>query len=235
MSTPDQSEPRGDLSAVLELIREIAEKSANGNYLYRGEPRRHRKVSSSLWRVCKKKMRTEDFDIRDIEAPILEEARKFTSEKEEIEIWAELQHYGGHTNLIDFTTDSHVALFFACDRFLNKPGRVILLGESAQNENRVEKNPEHPRHRIIAQKSVFIHPPMGLVEPDDVITIPAHLKSAILSYLDKQHGISTETIYNDLHGFIRNQDIYQTACIEVYMGLPHEQKGDPENEDTDET
>ena len=98
-------------------------------------------------------MRTEDFDIRDIEAQILEEARKFTPEKEAIEIWAELQHYGGHTNLIDFTTDSHIALFFACDRFLNKPGRVILLGEKAENENRVEKNPENPRHRIIAQKS----------------------------------------------------------------------------------
>ena len=177
-------------------------------------------------------MRTEDFDIRDIEAQILEEARKFTSEKEAIEIWAELQHYGGHTNLIDFTTDSHIALFFACDRFLDKPGRVILLGEKAQHENRVEKNPENPRHRIIAQKSVFIHPPTGLVEPDDVITIPAHLKSAILSYLEKQHGISTETIYNDLHGFIRNQDIYQTVCIEVYMGLPDKQKGDPEDETT---
>ena len=61
MNTPTQSEPQDDLNAVLELIREIAEKSASGNYIYRGEPQRHRRVSSSLWRVCKKKMRTEDF------------------------------------------------------------------------------------------------------------------------------------------------------------------------------
>ena len=133
-------------------------------------------------------------------------------------------------NLIDFTTDNHIDLFFACDRFLDKPGRVILLGEKAQNENRVEKAPEHPRHRIIAQKSVFIHPPTGLVEPDDVITIPAHLKSAILSYLEKQHGISTETIYNDLHGFIRNQDIYQTARMEFAVSITQQLRGKSENE-----
>ena len=230
MNTPNQSEPQNDLSAVLEIIRQIAEQSADGNYLYRGEPQRHRKVSSSLWRVCRRKMRTEDFDIQDIEEQILEEARKFTSEKEAIEIWAELQHYGGHTNLIDFTTDSHIALFFACDRFLNKPGRVILLGEVAQNENRVENNLENPRHRIIAQKSVFIHPPTGLVEPDDVITIPAHLKPAILRYLEKHNGISTETIYNDLHGFIRNQDIYQTTCMEFSVSITQQLRGESENE-----
>ena len=175
-------------------------------------------------------MRTEDFDIQDIEEQILEEARKFTSEKEAIEIWAELQHYGGHTNLIDFTTDIHIALFFACDRFLDKPGRVILLGEVAQNENRIKKNLENPRHRIIAQKSVFIHPPTGLVEPDDVITIPAHLKPAILRYLEKHNGISTETIYNDLHGFIRNQDIYQTARMKFSVGSTQHPTGDSENE-----
>ena len=55
MSTPTQSEPQDDLSAVLEIIRQIAERSADGHYLYRGDPQRHRKVSSSLWRVCRRK------------------------------------------------------------------------------------------------------------------------------------------------------------------------------------
>ena len=230
-----QSNPQDNLNAVLEIIGKIAEKSDSSNYIYRGEPRRHRKVSSSLWRECKRKMRTEVFDIQAIEESILELARNYTPEQEEIEIWAELQHYGGHTNLIDFTTDSHIALFFACDRFFDKPGRVIFLGEEAQNENRVKEKPQNPRNRIIAQKSVFIRPTTGVVEPDDIITIPAYLKQPILNYLDKHHGISTETIYNDLHGFIRNQDIYQIACIEFYVGSIQQQTGDPENEDTSET
>ena len=231
----NQPNPQNDLSAVLEILREIAEKSEGGNNIYRGEPEDYDRVSSSLWRECKRKMEKEDFDIQAIEDPILESAKNYTSEQEEIEIWAELQHYGGHTNLIDFTTDSHIALFFACDRFFDKPGKVIFLGEEAQNENRVEKKPQNPRNRIIAQKSIFIRPPTGVVKPDDVITIPAHLKQPILSYLDKHHGISTETIYNDLHGFIRNQDIHQIACIEFYVGSIQQETGDTENEDTSKT
>ena len=43
MNTPTQPEPQDDLSAVLAILREIAEKSADGNYLYRGEPQRHMK------------------------------------------------------------------------------------------------------------------------------------------------------------------------------------------------
>ena len=231
----NQSSPQNDLNAVLGIIGKIAKKSDSGNYIYRGEPRRYRKVSSSLWCVCKRKMKTEDFDIQAIEEPILDSAKNYTPEQEEIEIWAELQHYGGHTNLIDFTTDNHIALFFACDRFFDKPGRVIFWGEKAQNENRVEKKPQNPRNRIIAQKSVFIRPPTGVVKPDGVITIPARLKQPILSYLDKHHGISTETIYNDLHGFIRNQDMHQIASIEFYVGSIQQETGDTENEDTSKT
>ena len=40
----------------------------------------------------------------------------------------------------------------------------------------------------------------------------------MLDHLKKQHGISTQTIYNDLHGFIRNQDTHLKECVEVYKG-----------------
>ena len=35
-------------------------------------------------------------------------------DSDELEILTELQHYGGTTNLIDFTTDYLIAIFFAC-------------------------------------------------------------------------------------------------------------------------
>ena len=44
----------------------------------------------------------------------------------DFEILTEIQHYGGKTNLIDFTTDYFIALFFACDGHHDKEGRVIL-------------------------------------------------------------------------------------------------------------
>lgn len=235
MSTQNSSNPQDNLNAVLEIIRKMAEKSDSGNYIYRGEPDIYDRVSSSLWRECKRKMQTENFDIQAIEGLILDSAKNYTPEQVEIEIWAELQHYGGHTNLIDFTTDNHIALFFACDRFFDKSGRVIFLVKDAQDEGRVKNKPQNPRNRIIAQKSVFIRPLTGFVEPDDVIVIPAHLKQPISNYLDKHHGISTETIYNDLHGFIRNQNMHQSACIEFYVGSTQQPAGDPKNEHTSES
>ena len=41
----------------------------------------------------------------------------------------------------------------------------------------------------------------------------------------KHHGIFTETIYNDIHGFITNQNIHQNAYIQFNLGLTFQYKG----------
>ena len=161
----------------------------------------------------------EEFDIEAIQARMLELAKDYTHEEDDFEILTELQHYDGYTNLIDFTTDSHIALFFACDGALGKPGRIILLERSEEiNKKHQIKEPRNPQNRIIAQKSVFVRPPNGYLEPKqyNVIDIPGLLKAPILDHLQKHHGISTQTVYNDLHGFIRNQNTHLKECIEVY-------------------
>ena len=110
------------------IIREIAEKSAGGGYLYRGEPEYYTTISSSLYRAYNEP----DFSpvtIEDIQQEMLEEAGRYTDETDEEAILTQLQHYGGATNLIDFTTDCLIALFFACDGGVDKDGRVILLRE----------------------------------------------------------------------------------------------------------
>ena len=38
----------------------------------------------------------------------------------------------------------------------------------------------------------------------------------MLDHLQKQHDISTQTVYNDLHGLIRNKDTHLKECIDVY-------------------
>ena len=104
-------------------------------------------------------------------------AKDYTHEKNDFEILTELQHYGGHTNLIDFTTDNHIALFFACDGSHNKDGRVILLEKTEEIKNQIE-HPQNPQNRIIAQKSIFVRPPKGFLEPGqyNMIDIPKSLK-----------------------------------------------------------
>lgn len=214
-----------ELNKILEIIGRIAKATADGDFIYRGEPEHYKedpyyeKVSSSLWRDCRKEIGTEEFDIEVIQKRMLEMAKDYTHEKDDFEILTELQHYGGHTNLIDFTTDNHIALFFACDGSHHKDGRVILLEKTEEIENQIEP-PQNPQNRIIAQKSIFVRPPKGFLEPGqyNMIDIPKSLKGQMLDHLQKRHGISTQTVYNDLHGFIRNQHIHQETYMEAYKG-----------------
>ena len=234
------------LDKVLKKIREIAEKSADGDYIYRGEPKCYDKVSSSLYRQYKD-IEVEEFDIEVVQEELLKEAKQHTHQtddfeimselqlgqrgddaadvKQDREIMSELQHYGGKTNLIDFTTDYLIALFFACDGEHNENGRVILLQRSDDMRERIWR-PRIPNNRVIAQKSIFVQPKKGFIEPepDDIICIPKDLKRSILAHLKKYHGISTETIYNDLHGFITTQRIHQSAYTEFFYGFTYQEQ-----------
>lgn len=230
MSTPNQSEFQDDLNAVFEKIQEIAAKSPGDDYIYRGEPLYFEKVSSGLWRVCREQFETEEVDIEDFQNQMLAVSGKYTHVKDTFELLTRMQHFGGQTNLIDFTTDYHIALFFVCDSFRGESGRVIVLQRTEEIEARYRiKKPQNPQNRVIAQKSIFVQPPKGFVEMEHYleIDIPDTLKEPVLDHLRNHHGISTETIYNDLHGFIRNQSFHQRAYMENYMGLKRPSKNNP--------
>ena len=130
------------------------------------------------------------------------------------------------TNLIDFTTDYFIAIYFACSGHPKRVGRVILLEKNEDIENMIVR-PRKPRHRVIAQKSVFLQPAKGYIEvpSNNIISIPTKLKQPLLEYLRKFHDISAETIYNDIHGFIRYQNIHQSADVQFYMGFMVQKSG----------
>ena len=209
---------------ILKKINEIVERSAGGKYIFRGEPKRYKKVTSTLYRQYKKAIDSEHFDIEVVQEEMLQEAERYKGAPSKLEILTELQHYGGRTNLVDFTTDFLIALFFACDGHPKKDGRVILLRrESVKGQLR---EPHHPKNRVISQKSVFVQPPKGFVEPNDVVLIPRDLKQPTLNHLEKYHGISAATIYNDLHGFIATQRIHKSAYTEFFRGLTYQKRED---------
>ena len=232
----DNKQPDSETDAlnnVLEIIREITDKSTDGDYIYRGEPKCHENISSSLYREYRGVIEsaqsallneTKEFTIEGVQDVLLNEARKFTHETNSLEILTQIQHYGGKTNLIDFTTDCLIALFFACDGRTDETGRVIILKKTEAIKKQIEQ-PRNPINRILSQKSIFVRPPKGFIEPDDVVKIPATLKREILQYLKKHHGISAETIYNDLHGFIRIRKIHQSAFKEFYKALAYQISG----------
>lgn len=118
------------------ILKKLKEKAETGEYLYRGEPEHYQekpyfgKVSSNLYRVFleDEEIDVEDdqFDIEVIQAEMLDIAQHFIRKTySEIECLAEIQHYGGKTNLIDFSEDYLIALYMVCSSSFKENGRII--------------------------------------------------------------------------------------------------------------
>ena len=140
---------------------------------------------------------------------------------EEYKILCQIQHYGGSTNLIDFTTDYFVALFFACINDLTKPGRVIFV-KATPLPVRIQDA------RIQAQKSVFVWDLQdGFLTPDDSdqIMVPTQLKDPLLLYLKQCHDISSETLFPDIQGAVDFWNSKQSPRFHSYKAeLKRKQK-----------
>ena len=177
------------LSDVQETIGKMAEKASAGSYIYRGESKLHEYVSSRLYRDHEQNLKEGD-NIELIQRHELNEAKQFTNREDELEILAEIQHFGGSTNLIDFTTDYLIALFFACDGEYHEDGRLIFLDRNS-NVSMYARRPRTPLHRVVAQKSVFVRPPKGRIDDEDygTLVIPSQMKEGLLDHLRNAHGI----------------------------------------------
>ncbi len=186
-----------------------------------------------------------DFSMLAVEEEIVNDARTHLPDgASNIEVLTELQHYGGKTNLIDFTKDLYIALFFACDGEIDDDGQLILvdvvtLDNAAINYNKskgaikadnILVSPTGKNPRAIFQKSAFIHPRKGYLEKDNYqsVVIKAELKIKLLSHLREHHDISVKTIYNDIHGFIQNQSIETAANAQFFLGYSRSTSDDHE-------
>ena len=194
-----------ELERIRGLIADVVDKSSKGKdaCVYRGEPACYPIMSSGLFRACPDSS-NEAFDIARVEEEIVADARRYTTLAGDEEILTEIQHFGGMTNLIDFTDDYLIALFFASVENDETDGRVVLHWPEAESVLR----PKHTMNRIVSQKSVFVRPRRGFIVPDasqETVLVPHDLKDSILTFLERFHGISKTTVYNDIHGFIRHQ------------------------------
>ena len=223
MNSHAPNESQTDLNRILEIIGKIGNKSENDDYIYRGEPECYPKVSSTLYRKLEEsKIEHPERIVEQVQEAELAEAKNYTYEADPFELLTQLQHFGGKTNLIDFTTDYCVALFFACDGYPDKNGRVILRDKNGVIKDWIkEPRKSDTGSRPDVQKSIFVRPPEGFIEPheDDIIKIPKDLKRPLLKYLEKKFSISTEKIYHDIHGFIKSQDLRWSANTEYNLGV----------------
>ncbi len=141
----------------------------------------------------------------------------------DLELLAELQHYGAATCLIDFTTHSFVALYFACASLDNKTEKVVafnsdntnLYNEITNDTNKeishwltehirnkklwVFSPPKELNNRIISQQSVFVFGSLTLsVENFHICEITN--KKIIMQQL-KENGTSAKMLFDDFVGF----------------------------------
>ncbi len=194
-----------ELERIRGLMGEVVRKSSKreDTCVYRGEPKCYPVVSSGLFRKCPNSS-NEAFDIGRVEQEIVDKARPHTALAEDVEILTQIQHFGGATNLIEFTDDHLIALFFASLDGHGTNGRVVLHWPESDTLVR----PKPTMNRMVSQKSVFVRPRRGFIVPDadrETVVVPADLKRSILAFLERFHGISERTVYNDIHGFIRQQ------------------------------
>ena len=204
------------LTAVLDKLGEITRAASNGSFVFRGEPKWYREISSSLYREYKTLLEpfgVDGFDIRNVQEEIIGNAARYAGDLASQDLLSQLQHYGHPTNLIDFITDYLIALFFACASESADDGRLILLSTETNLLFRM-RSPA----RIKAQKSVFVDPPSGVVSPNHMIRIERALKLPILRYLSSYHDISAQAIYDDIHGFIKKANIHRSVYAEFHIG-----------------
>ena len=102
----------------------------------------------------------------------------------------------------------------------------LFGGLGLKNTNPHIVKSQSPENRVVAQKSFFVRPPEGHVEPDDVFQVPSRLNQPILQYLSDCHGITWATIYNDLHGFMRHHSAHASAYAEFIRGIALQETGE---------
>ena len=115
----DKSEPIriSSLSKFVEWINQLG----SGTCLFRGVTNKEYKIQASAYRRLKENVRDSEKFLQ-INRDLITNARlrghgeKDGRKLEDLEILAQLQHFGAATCLIDFTRNAQVALYFACQR-----------------------------------------------------------------------------------------------------------------------
>lgn len=161
----------------------------------------------------------------------------------DLDLLAELQHYGAATCLIDFTYNAAVALWFACQESSKGDvnGKVVAVDLSKCKKvhydfakkgindffTQVEDNryplyhwrPENQNPRIMAQQSIFIFGGATIEIVGECI-IPKDSKQDLLTSLQTSLGITESSLFLDFEGFARQRahnKIYTPSDIRDYI------------------
>ena len=171
----------------------------------------------------------------------------------DLELLADLQHYGAATCLIDFTTNALVALWVACEDQPEQPaGKVVAMAtedtnrfaivtsrhltqpiESFLDQGKLWKwEPSHLSTRIVSQQSVFVFGTGTIDETHyESIEIDGGSKEKIREALQERFGLTEQYLFSDFPGFAlshAHNKPYRDYTAEDYfsLGVTSHQQGD---------
>ena len=205
----------------------------DGRYLFRGVSKDCYKIEPSTYRRLASEADKNPTQLLKINKQLIEDARSRGHDQRngqplsDLELLAELQHFGAATCLIDFSRNALVALWFACqqsskgeangkvfavrhDDFLRlKTVTPKLIKKTIDSFFKLDENdnyliyqwePKYQNNRIIAQQSVFLFSG-AQIEAKAECVILKNSKRDLLSFLDQFSGITEASIYPDFDGF----------------------------------
>ena len=221
-----------EISSLSDFI-EWTENFNYGQYLFRGVSKVSYKIEASACRRLPPMARKNVKKILQINEEMLDKARRLGLDlkdghrRSDLELLAELQHYGAATCLIDFTRNSLFSLWIACQQSSSEEqedGKVVVLRSDDPARFRTvdyelsEKalayffephndryplyqwEPKHQNNRIIAQQSVFVFGG-ATVEPTHECVVVESCKGNILNSLEKLFGVTEASMFPDFYGF----------------------------------
>jgi tetratricopeptide (TPR) repeat protein len=204
-------------------------------HLFRGVSTESYKIEPSACRRLPKSHRNNPSKLLKINKDLIEKARSLGHDQKDgkqlsdLELLAELQHFGAATCLIDFSHNALIALWFACQQSSKGKanGKVFAVNRydiihlKTVTPDLVKKNIDHflkpdrnnkyllyqwqpklQNNRIIAQQSVFLFSG-SQIEAEAECVIEKSSKQDILTSLEQILGLTEASIYPDFDGFAR--------------------------------
>ena len=219
---------------INEFIKWAAQFS-DGQYLFRGVSTESYKIEASAYRRLPEIDRNDAKKLLKINKDLIMKARALGHDEKngqqlsDLEILAELQHFGAATCLIDFSRSALVALWFACQQgsrgeangkvyavrhddmvrlktvnpdLITKDIDYFLTPDENGRYPLYQWQPKLQNNRIIAQQSIFVLSG-AQIEAEAECVIAKNSKQDLLTSLDKISGVTEATIYPDFDGFAR--------------------------------
>lgn len=225
-------------------------------YMFRGVSKKSYDIEASTYQPLRRQTMDEFSELVRVNEELIKEARlrghdqKDGKHLSDLELLAELQHFGAATCLIDFTYNSLIALWFACQQSTSseqEDGRVVVLRYDDElhfervTHDLMKENisyffqgdtfyfwqPSHQNRRIIAQQSVFVFGGrMPKIEADDECIVIESKKGDIRESLANVSDVTEAYIYPDFEGFARlhaRDRSIRNLTVQEYLQLSHQE------------